>query len=621
MDKEKLFNEFPPVSTEQWESKINADLKGADYYKKLVWKTLEGFPVNPYYRQEDLKKLDYLNVPVNTFPYVRAIKEDNNWIVRQDVKISNIDVANSTAYEALFKGADAVGFIGSGEVITNQAAFNRLLRGIHLNKKEVNFISGHAGPDFLSMLVNYAEDYNFDKKQVRGSLDFDPIRFLNANGRFYYDSSERALQRVTRVINFGKEHLPLFRVLSVNGHYFNNAGATAVQELAFALSVGTEYLSKLTYDKVNIDDIAPRMQFIFGVGSNYFLEIAKFRAARLLWAHIVKAFNPANEDTCKMFIHAETTTWNKTAYDPHVNMLRVTTEAMSSAIAGVDSLSVKSYDNIFAESDDFSNRIARNVQLVLKEESHFDKVTDPAAGSYYVENLTNLIAKEAWNLFLKVEEKGGYIAAFTQGYIQDALEETALQRDINIATRKEILLGTNQFPNFSEKLDEKAKVRKMFKTRVTKKNIIERPLYMYRGSEAFEKLRLSVDKAEKTPVAFMLTFGNLAMRRARAQFAANFFACAGFEIVDNIGFNSIEDGVKAAFKKKADIVVLCSADDDYASAAKETLDLLNDKAILVVAGAPSFMEDLKAQGVNNFINVKSNVLHELQGYCEQLNIN
>jgi methylmalonyl-CoA mutase len=291
---------------------------------------------------------------------------------------------------------------------------------------------------------------------------------------------------------------------------------------------------------------------------------------------------------------------------------------MSAALAGVDSIVVTPYDVTYKKADEFSERIARNQQLLLKEESHLDKIVDPAAGSYYIENLTMAIAEQAWKLFLEVEDNGGFIANVLNGSVQKAVNASAQKRFAAASSRREILLGTNQYPNFNEmaasKIEESAcncgcsnKQEPQFET-----------LNTARLASQFEALRLATEHASNRPKAFMLTIGNLAMRLARAQFSCNFFGCAGYQNIDNLGFESVEAGVEAALKAEADIIVLCSSDDEYAEFAPKAHELIGDKAILVVAGAPACMEDLKAAGITNFINVKSNVLETLQAFNEKL---
>ncbi len=352
------------------------------------------------------------------------------------------------------------------------------------------------------------------------------------------------------------------------------------------------------------------------------MEIAKLRAARLLWAQIVKAYNPADEESAKMIAHSETNTYNKTVYDPYVNMLRTQTEAMSAALGGAHSITVLPFNAIYEDTTEFSERIARNQQLLLKEESHIDKIADPSAGSYYIESLTDSIADQAWKLFLEIQEKGGFIAAFKEGFIQNEIKTMAAKRDQNIALRRENLLGTNQFPNFTEKVTKELDASVFQPADYTEDGAEVETLKPYRGAQAFEMLRYKSDvysKENKRPVAFMITIGNLAFRKARAQFSCNFFAVAGFEVIDNNGFKTIDEGITAAKAKNADIVVLCSSDDEYAVLAPEAAEKLNNE-ILVIAGNPACKAELEEKGITNFIHVKSNILEELKEYQNKLGI-
>ena len=415
--------------------------------------------------------------------------------------------------------------------------------------------------------------------------------------------------------------LPNYRVLAVNAFLFNNAGAYISQELGYALAWGNELMAKLTEAGFTADEVAKKIKFNFGISSNYFMEIAKFRAARWLWAEIVAAYKPACECACKMVAHAQTSEWNMTVYDAHVNLLRSQTEAMSAALAGVDSITVRPFDKIYQTPDDFSERIARNQQLLLKEECHLDKVVDPSAGSYYVEVLTNSLADVAWKLFLEVEEKGGFSVAVNAGEIQNAVNASNVVRKKAVATRREILLGSNQYPNFTEVAADKIQEKGSCCCGGGHCGEATIPaLDFSRGASEFEALRMATEKSGKTPKVFMLTIGNLAMRLARSQFSANFFACAGYKIIDNLGFDTVEAGVEAAVKAGAEIVVLCSSDDEYAEFAPAAYKALAGRAEFVVAGAPACADDLKAQGIDQFVNVKSNVLETLKAFNAKLGI-
>jgi methylmalonyl-CoA mutase len=412
-----------------------------------------------------------------------------------------------------------------------------------------------------------------------------------------------------------------FRVTGVNGKIFANSGSSIVQEMAFSLAQGVEYLTQLTGLGLNIDEVAQNIKFNLGIGNNYFMEIAKLRAARLLWAKIVEAYGPECKCSAKMIVHSETNIYNQTVYDPYVNMLRTQTEAMSAVLGGAHSITVLPFNACYENTAEFSERIARNQQLLLKEEVQLNKIVDPSAGSYYIESLTDSLAGQAWKLFLEVQEKGGFIEAFKNGFIQEEIQATAGRRSQNIALRRETLLGTNQFPNFNEKLDKELDDSVFKPVDNTIEGAEIKTLKPCRGAQAFEALRYKTDiysRTNKRPVAFMLTIGNLAMRKARAQFSCNFFAVAGFEVIDNNGFETIEEGVMAAKAKNADIVVVCSSDDEYVI-APEIAKLL-DNEILVIAGNPDCKAELESKGITDFIHVRSNILEDLRNYQSKLGI-
>ncbi len=617
--KQKLFEEFPPVSSQEWKDKIIADLKGADFDKKLVWRTIEGFSVQPYYRAEDLENLKHLKYVPGEFPYVRGNKtKSNTWFIRQNIDAKDAVKANKKALDILMKGVDSLGFDVTCKEEFSSKDFETLIKDISIADIELNIVGAAAAHPFMDFLRAKIEDENINKNELKGSVGFDPMAHLTLNGNFCKAQSE-VFDTAKELIEKAKD-LPKFRTIGVNGEMFCNAGATIVQELAFALAMGNQYLNLLTEKGLDIDTVAENIKFNFGVSSNYFLEIAKFRAARMLWAKIVEVYQPNNLEVAKMNIHATTSKFNQTIYDPYVNMLRGTTESMSATIAGVDSLSVTPFNKAYETETEFSDRIARNTQILLKEESYFNKITDPAGGSYYIENLTNSIAEHAWKLFQEIEAKGGYVEAFKAGFIQEQVTESANKRLINVANRREILLGTNQYPNALEKMDSKINEETVISKSSKRDDAIAEPIKPFRAAEQMEMLRLKTDRAKETPKVFLLTIGDLTMRKARAGFASGFFACAGFEVIDNLGFASVDEGVKAAMDQKANIVVVCSSDDEYTEAAPAVLEQLGDKAITVVAGYPKSIEELKAKGLKYFIHVKSNLIETLQGFQEELGI-
>ena len=614
--KEKLFSEFAPVSTEEWMAKITADLKGVPFEKKLVWKTGEGFNVNPFYRAEDIEGLKTTESLPGEFPYVRGTKKDNDWKVRQNIEVCCFKGANEKALDLLTKGVTSLGFIIKGDEV-NEENIATLLEGICPASVELNFNTCNCKAEkLIGILADYFKGKGVDAEKCYGSVNYDAFKKPLVKGK---ENSEW-VEGAAAVLKAGQA-LPNYRVLAVNAFLFNNAGAYISQELGYALAWGNELMAKLTEAGFTADEVAKKIKFNLGISSNYFMEIAKFRAARWLWAEIVAAYKPACECACKMVAHAQTSEWTMTVYDAHVNLLRSQTEAMSAALAGVDSITVRPFDKIYQTPDDFSERIARNQQLLLKEECHLDKVVDPSAGSYYVEVLTNSLADVAWKLFLEVEEKGGFSVAVNAGEIQNAVNASNVARKKAVATRREILLGSNQYPNFTEVAADKIQEKGSCCCGGGHCGEATIPaLDFSRGASEFEALRMTTEKSGKTPKVFMLTIGNLAMRLARSQFSANFFGCAGYKIIDNLGFDTVEAGVEAAVKAGAEIVVLCSSDDEYAEFAPAAYKALAGRAEFVVAGAPACADDLKAQGIDQFVNVKSNVLETLKAFNAKLGI-
>ena len=639
---EKLFGTFPPVTTAEWEERIMADLKGADYQKKLVWKTTEGFNVKPYYRDEDTQGIGTLNALPGEFPFVRGNNtRSNDWEIRQDIETGDETEANRLAVDAIKRGATGIGLVAA-DLETEQDVEN-LLKGINPAEVATHFGAAPSYPELVRLVSAYAKSHNLPVEKMKGSFDFDPISYLLLNGDFW-KSEKSDLGQVATMIKLGKENLPAMKMVNVNGHYFNSAGATIAEELGFSLASGNEYLAQATTAGLTVDDAAQRMMFSFGIGSNYFMEIARLRAARMLWAKIVEQYKPASEASMQMYIHSNTSAWNKTLFDPYVNLLRSTTEAMSAVIGGTQSLSILPFDTFYKDPDEFSTRLARNQQIILKEEVYLDKVVDPSAGSYYIENLTQLIAEAAWKVFLQVEEKGGMVEAVKAGFVQEIVEKSAANRLEDIANRRLIQLGTNQYPNLNEEMlgqihfeEEDEELEEEIYAdedmEIDEDDEDEAPstykkLVLFGGSDAFDQLRLAteqyVDEGNKKPAVFLFNIGNLAMRKARAMFTTNFFGCAGYEIIDNSGFQTVDEGVEAAKASNVEIVVICSSDDEYATLGAEIatkLKTANKDINLVVAGYPKeILDTLKQAGVDEFIHVRSNLLETLERFQEKLGI-
>lgn len=427
MKHNNLFENFPPVSTDEWMAKINADLRGADF-QKLVWKSKEGFEVMPFYREEDLKNLSHVDGLLPLILRNNAKEGDSAdpgqgaalWLVRQDIKVDDYKEANRKALDVLMKGIDSLGFIINDPETIDEQNLSALIEGIDPEGAEINFLSNGKAREIIASLKSILQKKGFHPSSLRGAVEADPLGRLMANGTLCIPVKDgldylASLSRETAA-------LPLYRNLQINGSYFTNSGCSAVQELAFSFSMAVEYLSQLTDRGLTAGDIASKIRFSFGIGTDYFMEIAKLRAARVIWDVIANYYQPHDRNSCRMEMHSVTRKWNDKVADPYINLLRTQTEAMSAILGGTDSLTVLSFDIAACPPDDFSERMARNQQLILREESWFGKVADPSAGSYYIENLTSLIADNTWKLFLEMEKAGGFLEALNSGFLKSHME-------------------------------------------------------------------------------------------------------------------------------------------------------------------------------------------------------
>ncbi len=609
IDKNELFSKFSGISADQWRTQIEKDLKGADFDKKLLWKSIEGFDVQPYYRVEDLSETIRENSQI-------LQKSDNHWKIRQNIRVKELGKARLKALELLQKGVNSLHFeIDPDDFSTDYFTperFSELLEGIELQHVEVNFSAKKLSFEVLQLFANEVQKRQLNTDEITGGISFSPLGYYILNGQSPIGDIARCFKLQQKMIEFAEKNLPNYRIFTIDGVLFANSGGSIVQELAFGLSMANEYLKQILERGLTIDQLIKHLCFNLSISSNYFMEIAKFRAIRILWHQLISAYKPTKESSTGIYVHAQTSTWNKTIADTHVNMLRTSTEAMSAALGNVDSLEVLAFDSIYEADSEFSDRIARNQQLLLKEESHLDRVVDPAAGSYYIEQLTQSIGEYAWALFQEVEAEGGFLQAFNDGLIQKRIENMAEKRNLQISTKEAILLGTNQYPNPDDCLSDK--IAKKTKQNTINKSPV-RPLKPYRAAEMFENLRIRTEQMPKRPKVFLLTYGDLSIRKARASFSSDFFTCAGFEIIPNLGFETPEAGIDAFRASQADILVLCSTDAAYETLAPAVFDAVGNETILVVAGYPkTIINFLQTKGIQHFIHTKSNILDELNQF-------
>ena len=580
MSADKLLQEFPPVSTQSWEEVITKDLKGADYAKRLIWQSEDGLAVKPYYRAEDIAGLEYLDAAPGNFPYARSDRSTGDWRIREEIDAVDPAKANQAALTAVVAGAEEIAF---RDVRVKSVSD---LATLLANLQEIPVHFQNADESLIHLLISRLIEGQ-KPSPVAMSTDWDPLTNVDF-------AAEVVAGAPSALVPF-----------TIHGDGFEESGATAVEEVGFTLAAAIDFLAEMQSRNVDINRAAASIAFSFAIGADYFFQIAKLRAFRLLWARAVESFGGTRE-SAKARIHARTSRWNETIYDPHVNILRGTTEAMSAVLGSADSISVAPFDECYKAPDDASRRLARNTQILLKQEALLSRVADPGGGSYCIEVITDFIAREGWKAMQAIEAAGGYRKA--QAQITRALEQSLAAREKAVLSRRRIFTGTNQHANLSEKALDRIDVSRLAGEK--------------RGAQMYEELRLRTERhaaqTGKSPRVLLAEIGDVKMRSARSGFAANFFGCAGFTIV-----TKRFDGTAEIAASDADLIVLCSSDPEYPALAAELiakLKALGHKTPVIVAGYPDSAEQLKAAGVADFVHIRSNPIEVLTKWQQQLGI-
>ncbi len=597
----RLFDEFSKVSGEESAERVIPGFKGTDPDKDLVWDTGEGFMLSPLYTREDLENLPFAFSLPGEFPYARGNSgAGNSWLIRQDINVTDFRDANHKALFLLDRGIDSLGFIIEDNVAVSGSNLALLLESIYTAGTEINFRYGGDNNILLGSVEEAAGIFAIPVSSFRGSLGADPLGRIVVTGRQEIPVYEN-LDKLARIIE-NASAFTKFRVIDINAACWRNAGSSVVQELALAMASGSEYLTGLTDSGVDVNSIAEKTGFTFATGSSYFKEIAKLRAARILWAHLVKAYG-GSDKSGETFIHSVTSDWNKTVYDPYVNMLRTQTEVMSASLGGADSITTGAYDRYLREPGEFSERIARNQQLLLREEAYFGKVRDPGAGSYYIEKMTGAIVEKAWELFTTIEDKGGLLRCLESGYIQLLINENAEKERRDLGRGRKKLLGTNIYPDRGERLE---KIIPAMEPILPGDTMME-PIKPGRLADEFERVRLATDLAMKIPKVFLLPVGDPAGAMVRAHFCGGFFSLAGYKLIENTLFRSPEEGAGLAISSGAEIIVVCGSDKEYPVIVPEIVKLAGDKALIVVAGGKDNEGILREAGIDIFIDQQSDI--------------
>jgi methylmalonyl-CoA mutase len=599
----KLFSEFKPVSREQWKAKATEDLKGAEFDKKLVWKTDDGFAIQPFYTREDLNENEYLKEQHKVL-----VGGNRTWINYSLVQVQDVAQANALAVEMLSFGATGILFEFNKTLTVD---FEVLLKNLDPEQLQISFSTPTPSLTFLVEYFAFLTKKNIKTEIIKGFYEADVLE------QWMTEGAEPHFDVLYQLLEAGKT-APHFKTLVIRSHAFVNSGSSTTQEIAFTLNKLTEYFEKLQSRGLKAEAIAQALLLHMAIAGDYFFEIAKLRAVRILLKGILKLYNCDVPVT----ILSSNSTWSKSFYDANVNMLRNTTEAMSAVLGGCDALLTYPHDYSYRQPSPFSQRVALNISNLLREESYFDKVVDPSGGSYYIEALTGSLADHALQLFKEIENNQGFIEAFRAGIIQQKIGAVRDKKEKEIALRRRVYVGTNKHPNPSERTTLK-------EAKTEEKQGELQLLHAQRATRSFEELRTKTlkyfDETGFIPTVYLACFGNLALIKARATFSIEFFASAGFEILGEYLFTDIQKAAHESAASKANIVVICSSDSDYATSAKafaEIFKSLSKDKLLVLAGYPeTIVEQLQQAGVDSFIHIKSNAIEVLSGLQRKLFIN
>lgn len=583
-DEQKLFSEFNPATAADWKERARKDLRDTPL-ESLFQRTYEGLHIKPFFTREDIQDLPQLNQQPGLPPFLRGNKtKSNNWLNIQEIKVEgNGHPAIAKAADALQKGAEGICF-----VLRNEALFDvaYLAQNIDLSRYTIFYALKENPAPFLKRLFSHLKEPGITPGSLKGAVLFDPI---TEKGAFSQAESEAIISSLQLTNDNAR-----FYGVTVSGTNFSSIGCSFTQEIAYTLSAAVAYIDRLTDAGEPLESVLQNMFFYMASGTNYFFEIAKLRVIRLLWTAIVTAYKADPKLASHLHIHSSTSSWFETTLDPYVNMLRATTEAMSAIIAGCNSLSVSPFDNTFRKPDEFSSRIARNVSTILKEEAYLDKAIDPVAGSYYLESLTNELANNAWELFKEVEEQGGFEAAYENGFILSSITEISRKKFRNIATGREILVGTNKYPNPKEKVD------------FDPEELIQSADFdTTRAAYPTEVMRMATElhlrKKKRRPKVVIAIIGHAEKRHVNATFAQEFFSCAGFE-TETQQYENVASVADRLLHAAAEVVVVSSSEATY---AREFIPRLKDhhtKPTIIMADDPQHMkEDMISHGYDEFI--------------------
>lgn len=579
-----LFSNFNPVSKQEWLEKVNIDLKGEDFDRKLVWKNLSKIDIQPFYNVEDAQE------------YLKNSGENSQFLVNYRNIIASEENGNKLALKAIEEGINGLLF-----EIKEFVSASKLLEGINLNEITVSFKLRNNELAFATDFFAFVRENNIANKNLKGYFDLELIANYVTKGNIDAGIFNKAAELVKLTTDY-----PNFKAFTISGGEYLDSGANQVQEIAYTLNSLVYFIEQFLERGVEIQTIFDNLHFQLAIGSEYFIEIGKFRAFNNLLHEVVKKYGVSE------FSHsltAKTSVWSKSITDAHTNLLRATTEAMSAILGNVDGVLIDAYDKEFNSATDFSSRIAGNISTILKEESYFGKVSNPVDGSYYIEEVSIKIAEKALELFKAIEENGGFYQSFESGLIQQQIAEIRLEKIKLLSQRKLVMVGVNKYPNLMETVA--ATILSEGETDNNSKLLTPR-----RATLEIEALRKTteklVEKTNKRPTVELSSFGNLTMRKARAAFAYDFIGVSGFTVLQEQSYPSAEQAAEESAKSASNVVVICSSDQDYEASAVQfvkTFRAINKDKVLLLAGNPTnIIDDLTEAGLDGCIHVKSDII-------------
>ena len=690
-------DEFEPPTYDEWKEACIALLKGAPFDKKMYTKTYEGITFSPMYFRKDTDPI----LPKKSFPgmddFLRGAKpngyiespwgiaqscdetmpKENNELLKHEIDrgstIYNIRLDKATLKCIDAGNADKPGDDGCS--VTTLQDVHDLLDGLKLEKYPLYIYAGESAVPMLAMVAAALKSSGKNTKDLKGIIGGNPVGELVQNGK-NSQSLDKLYSEAYEAAKWAIANAPNVKTCFVKSDVFSNGGANDIQEIAYSLAVAADYIRAMLERGLTIDEAAGQIAFEFSMGANFFMQIAKLRAVRPIWAQIVEAFG-GNTESQKMYIHARPARFFKTVYDPYVNMLRNTSEIFSGVVGGLDSFENPPFDEVIRKGDEFSRRIARNVQIMLQEEFGMLQPIDPAGGSWAVETLTKQVKEKIWAEFQTVEGKGGIVAALKEGYPQEQIAAILADRFKKLELRRDRIVGSNMYPNMTEvRLDprpedfgENKKTRqseinsylsdvdskfceealaKITETKGSMEAVVEAAkagatisqlrnaltcpkcaeaaeeitaIEIHRWSERYEALRMVTEeykeKHDDNVRIFLANMGPIPQHKARADFTTGFLQVGAFEVMGNNGFPTEEEAAAAAKESGADAVVICSTDATYPDIVPKLAPMLHEvlpNATVFLAGeAPKDLkETYDNAGIDKYISVRANCYEILQ---------